>query len=111
MRPVLPVLLSLAQARKYLKTKKVEDIKDIQRMQASLARKGFDFDSIKKIAQNYTTAVENAEKTIKNLLPEGLPSIEDTDERNKWLYTKCKTFSTVSEAIDEDPFMLPPLRS
>ena len=58
-----------------------------------------DFDTIKKIAHNYSTAVVNAEKTIKNLVPQGLPSIDDTDERNKWLYTKCKTFSTVSEAI------------
>ena len=58
-----------------------------------------DLNSIKKIARNYKVAVENAEKTIKNLLPDGLPTIDDTDERNKWLYTQCKTFSTVSEAI------------
>lgn len=27
------------------------------------------------------------------------PGLEDTDERNRWLCTKCKTFSTVQEAI------------
>ena len=82
----------------------IETVAHKENMKAQVVRKvpeykKGDFDSIKKIAQNYTTAVENAEKTIKNLLPEGLPSVEDTDERNKWLYTKCKTFSTVSEAI------------
>ena len=40
--------LCLEQARKYLKSKTVNDIKDVQKMQASLARKGFDYDNIKK---------------------------------------------------------------
>jgi SOS response regulatory protein OraA/RecX len=39
------------QAKKYLKSKEVNDIKDIQKMQASLARKGFDFDTIKKVCK------------------------------------------------------------
>ena len=43
--------LCLLQAKKYLKSKKVNDIKDIQKMQASLARKGFDFDTIKKVCK------------------------------------------------------------
>lgn len=59
-----------------------------------------DYDSISKIAVNYPTAVENARKTIVNLLPLGLPGTEDTDERNQWLCTNCLTFSTVYEAIE-----------
>lgn len=53
-----------------------------------------------KIAQNYPTAVINARQTVSNLLQQGLPSLEDTDERNRWLCQKCLTFSTVYEAID-----------
>ncbi len=52
------------------------------------------------IAENYPTAVVNAAKTVHNLLSEGLPGQEETDERNKWLHTQCKTFSTVYEAIN-----------
>ena len=59
-----------------------------------------DFVSIAKIAERYPTAVTNAEKTMKNLLPDGLPGLEDTDERNKWLCKNCKTFSNVYEAIN-----------
>ena len=36
---------------------------------------------------------------MKNLLPEGLPGVEDTDERNEWLCKNCKTFSNIHEAI------------
>ena len=53
-----------------------------------------------RIAEQYPTAVKNARKTLYNLLAEGLPGLEDTDERNHWLYTNCKTFSTVNEAIE-----------
>lgn len=52
-----------------------------------------------KIAQNYPTAIINSEKTVKNLLADGLPGLEDSDARNQWLCTKCKTFSNVYEAI------------
>ena len=52
-----------------------------------------------KIAEHYPTAVTNAAKTMKNLLPEGLPGVEDTDERNEWLCKNCNTFSNVLEAI------------
>ena len=52
-----------------------------------------------KIAQNYPVAVKNSEMTVKNLLQDGLPGIEDSDIRNKWLCTNCKTFSNVYEAI------------
>ena len=50
--------LCLLQARKYLKSKKINDIKDIQKMQASLARKGFDFDTIKKVCKITTKTEE-----------------------------------------------------
>lgn len=53
-----------------------------------------------RIAENYPTAVVNAESTIHLLLSDGLPGLDDTDERNKWLHTQCKTFSTVFEAIN-----------
>ena len=53
-----------------------------------------------RIAKHYPIAVENAEKTLKNLLAQGLPGLEDTDERNRWLCEKCLTFSTVQEAIN-----------
>ena len=43
--------LCLAQARKYLKSKQINDAKDLQKMQSSLARKGFDFDTIKKVCK------------------------------------------------------------
>lgn len=55
--------------------------------------------AIFKIAQNYPIAVINAEKTVKNLLSDGLPGMEDSDLRNQWLCTNCKTFSNVYEAI------------
>jgi regulatory protein len=51
--------LCLLQAKKYLKSKKINDIKDIQKMQASLARKGFDFDTIKKVCKITTESCED----------------------------------------------------
>ena len=53
-----------------------------------------------KIAQNYPTAVIHSKQTVLNLLSQGLPGLEDTDERNRWLCQKCLTFSNVYEAID-----------
>lgn len=53
-----------------------------------------------KIAQNYPVAVTNSEKTVKNLIQDGMPEIADSDLRNQWLCTKCKTFSNVYEAIN-----------
>lgn len=58
-----------------------------------------DYSSTARIAERYPTAVKNAEKTLHNLLQDGLPGLEDTDERNHWLCTNCRTFSTVNEAI------------
>ena len=52
-----------------------------------------------KIAQKYPIATKNARKTVKNLLQDGMPGMEDTDERNHWLCQKCFTFSNVYEAI------------
>lgn len=59
-----------------------------------------DIHSTSRIAQNYPEAVKNAKKTLSNLLQEGLPCLEDTDERNRWLCRNCLTFSNVYEAID-----------
>ena len=59
-----------------------------------------DVDVTAKIARKYPTAVVNAKKTVSNLLQDGLPGLEDTDERNRWLCQKCMTFSNVYEAID-----------
>lgn len=54
-----------------------------------------------KIAEkNYRIASDRAQKTVSQLVQQGLPSIEDTDERNRWLCQKCFTFSTVYEAIN-----------
>ena len=41
--------LCLTQAKKYIKGKSVETYEDLVKMQASLARKGFDFDTIKRV--------------------------------------------------------------
>lgn len=59
-----------------------------------------DYITTARIASKYKTAVVNAEKTVHNLLAEGLPGMEDSDERNQWLCKNCKTFSTVYEAIE-----------
>ena len=53
-----------------------------------------------KIASDYPIAVKNAKKTVKRLLNEGMPGLEDTDVRNQWLQKNCLTFSNVYEAID-----------
>ena len=83
----------------------IETVADKERMKAEVVKqeplyeKG-DYDSTARIAANYSTAVVNAAQTVKNLLSEGLPGLEDTDERNQWLYKNCLTFSTVHEAIN-----------
>lgn len=83
----------------------IETVADKERIkgevikQEPLYEKG-DYASTARIAANYPTAVVNAAHTIRNLLPQGLPSLEDTDERNQWLYKNCLTFSTVHEAIN-----------
>lgn len=57
------------------------------------------YEATARIAERYLIAVEHAEKILCNLLSDGLPGLEDTDERNQWLCKQCKTFSTVNEAI------------
>lgn len=59
-----------------------------------------DYVSTEKIAVNYTVAIDNSKKTLKALVPDGLPCLEDTDIRNQWLNTKSVTFSNVYEAIE-----------
>ena len=59
-----------------------------------------DKDITSRIARNYPTASANAKKTVSTLLQEGLPGLEDTDERNRWLCQKGLTFSNVYEAIE-----------
>ena len=83
----------------------VQTVADKERIAAELKTrepsyfKG-DYTSTSHIAVQYPTAVINAEQTVRILLADGLPGMEDSDERNQWLYTKCKTFSTVNEAIN-----------
>lgn len=55
---------------------------------------------IAKIAKDYPVAMNNAKRTMKRLLDEGMPGLDDTDERNRWLQRKCLTFSNVYEAIE-----------
>lgn len=43
--------LCFVQAEKYLKTKTISCFKDYQKMQASLFRKGFDFDTVKRVCK------------------------------------------------------------
>lgn len=58
-----------------------------------------DYPSIARIAEHFPCATINAQGVMNNLLADGLPGIEDTDERNQWLCKKCYTFSNVFEAI------------
>lgn len=57
-------------------------------------------EATRKIAKDYPVAVKNSKRTVKNLLDEGMPGLEDTDARNEWLCRNCKTFSNVYEAIE-----------
>ena len=59
-----------------------------------------DYVSTEKIAANYPVAIDNSKRTLKALVPDGLPGLEDTDIRNQWLNTKSVTFSNVYEAIE-----------
>ena len=45
--------LCFAQANKYLKSKQIKSYQDLVKMQASLARKGFDFEIIKKVCKEF----------------------------------------------------------
>lgn len=58
-----------------------------------------DYETTARIAEKYPAAVKNAQKTLHNLLPDGLPGLEDTDERNRWLYTNCKRNMIISKCF------------
>ena len=83
----------------------IETVSDKERVLAEVVNrepnyeKG-DYNSTAKIAERYPMAVKNADKVLKQLVADGLPNLEDTDERNQWLYKNSKTFSTVYEAIN-----------
>ena len=53
-----------------------------------------------RIAQNYPKAVIHSKQTVLNLLSQGLPGLEDTDERNRWLCQKCLTFQTSMKPLN-----------
>ncbi len=60
-----------------------------------------DVASTLEIAEKYETAISNGHLTLTRLLLEGLPGLEDTDDRNRWLYLCSWTFTTVHEAIEQ----------
>ena len=84
-------------ARKGILTPEIKTVAQKERVMDRLLTKAPNYrkgnaDEMAKIAQEYPTAVKNAKKTVLNLLQDGLPGIEDTDERNRWLCQKCFTF-------------------
>ena len=85
-----PPVLSVAEKENMLKEVAKKEPTYVKGNYAATAR----------IALHYPTAVINAANTVRNLLQDGLPGLEDTDERNQWLHNSCKTFSTVYEAIN-----------
>lgn len=56
-----------------------------------------DYESIKKIASRYKTAIENGKWTLERLKEVGMP--EDEQQRNQWLFKGDHTFTTVHEAL------------
>ena len=86
-------------------TPPIQTVAEKERIIAELIEKVPDYQkgdlhSTSKIAHNYPEAVKNSKRTLSNLLQDGLPSLDDTDERNYWLCRNCLTFSNVYEAID-----------
>jgi hypothetical protein len=53
-----------------------------------------------EIAKHYEKAIDNGKWTLISLVEDGLPTLEDSDERNCWLYQGTHTFTTVHEAIE-----------
>lgn len=76
-----------------------EHIKNQVKRHVPLYKKG-DYISTCKIAENYETAIDNGKWTLISLVDDGLPSLEDTDNRNCWLYQGTHTFTTVHETIE-----------
>ena len=58
-----------------------------------------DWEATSKIAAKHPIAVQNGQRVLQNLQSQGLPTLEDTDERNQWLHQSSLTFTTVHEAI------------
>lgn len=52
-----------------------------------------------RIAREYPTAIRHGERVLAGLQNDGLPTLEDTDERNRWLHQSSRTFTTVHEAL------------
>lgn len=86
----VPSLQTVPEKERVISDLKVEE---------PLYKKG-DKTVIAKIAKDYQLAVKNAKKTMKSLLDEGMPTLDDTDDRNQWLHRNCLTFSNVYEAIE-----------
>lgn len=80
------------------KSRKERMIADLKRIESTY-EKG-DRKSTEKIAEHYSTALTNGNRTTKQLLSEGMPGMEDTDDRNEWICKNGRTFSNVQEAIN-----------
>lgn len=51
----------------------------------------------RKIAEKIDQAIVNGDWVLNHI--DGLPTLEDNDVRNRWLYQSTLTFTTVQEAI------------
>lgn len=85
-----PAIVSLADK---------ERIKNRVKRHVPLYEKG-DYQTTCEIAKNYETAIENGKWTLISLQDDGLPTMEETDERNCWLFQGSRTFTTVHEAVE-----------
>ena len=56
-----------------------------------------DSNTTRKIANHFKQASINGDWVLGQI--EGLPTLEDSDVRNRWLYQSSRTFTTVQEAI------------
>lgn len=52
-----------------------------------------DYATTARIAARYSEAVLNAKAVLKDLLQEELPELDESNARNKWLYTSSKTLT------------------
>jgi len=55
-----------------------------------------------KIAEMFPAAIENGRWTLERLVDEGMPerTLDDTKERDEWLFQGTHTFTTVHEALE-----------
>ena len=56
-----------------------------------------DGDAARRIAEKMDTAMVNGDWVLEHI--DGLPTLEDTDVRNRWLYQSALTFTTVQDAL------------